>query len=88
MDDKKKISHTESEGVAPPTKLIPRAKRRWFSASYKLRILEDAATESGEVGALLRREGLYSSHLTRWCRQRAQGTLFSCMEGPFLVAGG
>ncbi|MDE2956734.1 MAG: transposase [Bacteroidota bacterium] len=88
MDDKK-FSYTESEGEAPPTEVIPRAKRRRFSASYKLRILEeaDAATASGEVGALLRREGLYSSHLTQWCRQREQGTLLGSTQiGKELLA--
>ncbi|MDE2730798.1 MAG: transposase, partial [Bacteroidota bacterium] len=88
MDDKK-FSYTESEGEAPPTEVIPRAKRRRFSASYKLRILEeaDAATASGEVGALLRREGLYSSHLTQWRRQREQGTLLGSTQiGKELLA--
>jgi len=49
-----------------------RAKRRQFSAEYKLRILReaDACKGSGEIGALLRREGLYSSHLVLWRRQR------------------
>ena len=46
-------------------------------AKYKLRILEeaDSCTEAGQVGALLRREGLYSSHLTTWRRQRDKGVL-------------
>jgi transposase-like protein len=61
----------------PDPEVIPQAKRRRFSAEYKLRILEevDACTEPGQIGALLRREGLYSSHLTTWRRQRAQGQL-------------
>ncbi len=52
-----------------------RAQRRRFSAAYKLRILEeaDACTEPGAIGALLRREGLYASHLTTWRAQRAAG---------------
>ena len=52
--------------------------RRRFSAAYKLRILEQADTcreNTGELGALLRREGLYSSHLSNWRRQRQEGTL-------------
>ncbi len=59
----------------PPTEVTPRAKRRTFSAPYKLRILEEAdrCTQHGEIGALLRREGLYSSNLTTWRRQRKQG---------------
>jgi len=51
--------------------------RRRFDAAYKLRILEEAdrCTEPGELGQLLRREGLYSSHLSAWRRQREEGTL-------------
>lgn len=52
-----------------------RAKRRRFTAEYKRRVLErfDACTERGDVGALLRREGLYSSLLSEWRRQRDEG---------------
>jgi transposase-like protein len=51
--------------------------RRRFTAEYKVRILREAdrSTESGQLGALLRREGLYSSHLTTWRQQRDAGTL-------------
>jgi len=51
--------------------------RRRFSAKEKLRILEeaDACTEPGEIGALVRREGIYSSYLTRWRRARDRGQL-------------
>jgi len=61
----------------PDPEVVPRAKRRHFSAEYKLRILEEveACSEPGQIGALLRREGLYSSHLTTWRRQRAEGQL-------------
>lgn len=61
----------------PDPEVVPKAKRRMFSAKYKLRILEEAntCTEAGQVGALLRREGLYSSHLTTWRRQRDKGVL-------------
>ena len=61
----------------PDPEVVPQAKRRRFSAEYKLRILEevDACHESGQIGSLLRREGLYSSHLTTWRRQREQGQL-------------
>ncbi len=56
---------------------MPRATRRRFSAAYKLRIVveADSCTKPGEVGALLRREGLYSSHLVAWRRARDQGQL-------------
>jgi transposase-like protein len=49
-----------------------RAQRRQFTAAYKQRILDevDRCTEAGEIGALLRREGLYSSHLSKWRQQR------------------
>jgi transposase-like protein len=61
----------------PDPQVVPKAERRQFSAEYKLRILDEAdrCTEHGQIGALLRREGLYSSHLTTWRRQRDQGTL-------------
>jgi transposase-like protein len=51
--------------------------RRRFTAEYKLRILREAEAcqQHGELGALLRREGLYSSHLTTWRQQRDQGVL-------------
>jgi len=51
--------------------------RRRFPAEYKLRVLREAdrCSEPGQLGALLRREGLYSSHLTTWRQQRNEGTL-------------
>lgn len=53
-----------------------RARRRRFTAAYKLRILQEADhCADGQLGALLRREGLYLSHLGKWRRQRAQGAL-------------
>src|SRR3970040_2957064 len=53
------------------------AKRRQFSAAYKLSVLAEAdrASEPGAIGALLRREGLYSSQLTQWRRERDTGAL-------------
>jgi len=61
----------------PGPKVVPQAKRRRFSGEYKLHILQEAdgCCERGELGALLRREGLYSSHLTTWRRQREQGQM-------------
>jgi transposase len=63
-----------SEGKIPDPEVVARPKRRRFTAEYKLRILReaDACKGSGEIGALLRREGLYSSHLVLWRRQREQ----------------
>lgn len=64
----------------------PKPKRRTFTAAYKARIVEeaDACTETGEVGALLRREGLYSSHLVDWRRQYREGGVkaLSKRRGP------
>jgi transposase-like protein len=58
------------------TEVRAKATRRHFSAEYKLRILQEAEQcANGEIGALLRREGLYSSHLTTWRRQRIAGQL-------------
>lgn len=64
------------EGVPDP-ELVDRAKRRRFTGEYKLRILReaDACSRPGEIGALLRREGLYTSHLTAWRKQRDAGAL-------------
>jgi transposase len=63
--------------VVPPTEVRPKAQRRNFSAEFKRRVLAeaDACTKPGDVGALLRREGLYSSHLTAWRELRARGEL-------------
>ncbi len=61
----------------PDPEVSQKAKRRKFTAQYKLRILKEAdtCTNSGQIGALLRREGLSSSNLTTWRRQQEQGTL-------------
>ena len=59
------------------SEVLEKGHRRRFTAKYKLRVLEqaDGCTEPGQIGALLRREGLYSSHLTTWRRQREAGAL-------------
>jgi transposase len=59
----------------PDPEFVADAKRRTFTAEYKLRILAeaDAAKSSGGVGSLLRREGLYSSHLVTWRKERNAG---------------
>jgi len=61
----------------PDPEVVPMAQRRRFTASEKLRILEEAeaCTEPGEIGALVRREGIYSSYLSRWRRARDEGQL-------------
>jgi transposase len=58
--------------VRPDPEVVPKAKRRKFTAAYKQQILAkaDAAAEGGGIGALLRREGLYSSILVKWRRER------------------
>src|SRR5271163_1385056 len=63
--------------VVPDPELVEQAKRRSFTAKYKARVLAeaDACTLPGQVGALLRREGLYTSHLTYWRKQRKDGAL-------------
>ena len=62
-------------GIDPEVK--PKPQRRQFSAQYKQQILEeiDACANAGQIGAILRREGLYSSNVTHWRQQRAAGTL-------------
>lgn len=59
----------------PDPQVPAKARRRRFTAAYKKRILEEAdgCTEPGEIGALLRREGLYSSLLSKWRLQREKG---------------
>ncbi len=62
----------------PNPEVVARAKRRIFTAEYKQRVLAEtdkAKEESGGIGALLRREGLYSSHLVTWRHERAAGIL-------------
>jgi transposase-like protein len=70
--------------------VIARPRRRSFTAEYRRSILDqaDAAPDAGAVGLLLRREGLYSSHLATWRRQRKQGgidALASKKRGPKVV---
>lgn len=75
---------SEAAAVRPPAEvpdpdpeLVERAQRRRFTAKYKLRIVQEAeaCTQPGEIGALLRREGLYTSHLSAWRKQRDHGAL-------------
>ena len=63
-------------GAGTDTEVVPKAARRRFTAEYKRRVVQEAsACAPGEIGALLRREGLYSSHLTHWRREQATGEL-------------
>jgi hypothetical protein len=67
----------KDRGAVPPTEVSSKPKRRRFTAKYKLRILleADACEKPGEIAALLRREGLYSSRLTAWRAARKRGEL-------------
>ena len=74
----------------PDSEVIARPRRRRFTAEYKRSMIDqaDAAQDRGAVGALLRREGLYASHLTTWRRQRKQGeidALTAKKRGPKVV---
>jgi transposase len=85
LNDRK--STTVSPPVTSSPELTARPRRRSFTAEDKLRILAetDRAAQTGEIGAILRREGLYSSLLTDWRRQRdagAHGALSAAKRGP------
>ncbi len=66
-----------SAAPVPDPEVVPRASRRTYTSKYKLRILKevDGCKEDGEVGGVLRREGLYSSLLSTWREQRRRGVL-------------
>lgn len=70
-----KPAHRRVRVVTPDPEVREKSGRRRFSASYKARVVReaDACREPGEVGALLRREGLYSSHLTHWRKDYRMG---------------
>jgi len=74
-----------SSVTTPDPEVVAKASRRRFTAAYKLRILAEAdgCGKRGEVGALLRREGLYRSHLAKWRQQRREdGTETRPQTGP------
>lgn len=80
MLELKKNGREESQEVgesAPDPELVEGARRRSFTAKFKLKVLSEAdrCSKPGEMGALLRREGLYSSHLSTWRKQRDEGAL-------------
>ena len=87
MSERKKLKMVSSMTASSAALAAPRAapdpevraiaKRRQFNAAFKLSVLEqaDRCTSPGAIGALLRREGLYSSHLTTWRREREAGAL-------------
>jgi transposase len=75
------VTSSEARSASPPAPAAPEVvapvKRRRRTAAYKLRIIAeaDACEQRGELGALLRREGVYHSDLANWRKQKAQGTL-------------
>lgn len=73
-DAERSVAPGETKTLPDP-EVVVRAQRRQFTADYKRKILAeaDAAKEAGAIGAMLRREGLYSSHLTHWRQQRDSG---------------
>jgi len=83
-EDSRSVAAGKTVAPQPPTpprpdpEVVASAKRRTFTAEYKLRILAEAdaaAAHPGAIGALQRREGLYSSHLVTWRREREAGIL-------------
>lgn len=70
-------THSAAPSLAPEVEVLAKAARRRFSQEYKRKVLKeaDACRQPGEIGALLRREGLYSSHLSSWRASRDRGDL-------------
>jgi transposase-like protein len=77
MAKKRGVLRVAKTRISPDPEVDAKPSRRTFTAQYKLRILKeaDACTGDGQIGALLRREGLYSSHLSKWREQREAGSL-------------
>ena len=75
--DRRDSAGAPSPRGVPDPELAERPRRRRFGAEYKLRVLREAEAckRKGEIGAMLRREGLYTSHLTAWRKQRDAGAL-------------
>jgi transposase-like protein len=74
---REKSSGSPHPDQMPGAEVVPKAKRRKFTQKEKLRILKlaDACTQPGQIGALLRSEGIYSSYLSTWQSQREKGQL-------------
>ena len=73
LEDAPRATGNAPSGARPDPEVVATARRRQFTSVDKRRILDaaDRCTQPGEIGALLRKEGIYSSHLTTWRRQRA-----------------
>jgi transposase-like protein len=86
------MTATAITSLGEVTEVPEKARRRTYPVEYKLKIVKeaDACKEAGEIGALLRREGLYSSHLTTWRQARDRGELApgskAKMRGPRAAA--
>jgi transposase-like protein len=83
QDSKIRMNGIQS-AILPNPEVTPKAKRRNFTAGYKRWVLEEAdkcRQQRGQIGELLRREGLYSSHLVTWQRQREAGELAGLTPG-------
>ena len=78
-----------SAAAGPDSEVSAKATRRRFTAAYKLLIVEkaDACETPGEIGELLRREGLYSSHLSSWRKAAREGSLRGLAETHALAGG-
>jgi transposase len=76
-------ARVKKKAKKPPTEVTERASRRRFSAAEKRRIMQAAdAAPRGEVAAILRREGIYASHLVNWRREAEQSDLIAKKRGP------
>jgi len=72
LEDARRAAGNAPSSALPNPEVVATARRRQFTSGDKRRILDaaDRCTQPGEIGALLRKEGIYSSHLTTWRRQR------------------
>jgi hypothetical protein len=73
LEDARRAAGNAPSGARPDPEVVVIARRRQFTSGEKQRILDaaDHCTQPGEIGALLRKEGIYSSHLNTWRKQRA-----------------
>jgi len=83
MKESQSLNNPVDSSDSPEIEVVARAHRRRFTVGYKLRILQETdSCGAGGVGEILRREGLYSSSLTKWRQQRREGLLVPRKRGP------
>jgi transposase-like protein len=83
MKENQSVKSPVDSSNSPEIEVVAKAHRRRFTVAYKLRILQEAdSCGAGGVGEILRREGLYSSSLTKWRQQRREGLLVPRKRGP------